>query len=323
MQVVEELEKIAPDSDVVASVGVFDGVHIGHQELLRRAVARAQEAGCLSAAITFHPHPRAVLGQGIQQTYLNDLPERLGLIKSLGIDVVATLTFTPQLACLSAQEFVQLISSHLRVKELVVGDGFALGRHREGTVEVLRSIGEQLGFTVNAVGPVVVGGAIVSSSRIRDLLRNGDVARAQGLLGRRYSLGGLVVLGAGRGRAIGFPTANIAVPPERTIPLDGVYVVYAYIRGESRPAVTSIGTRPTFDNGLRTVEVHILDFDEDIYGQELKIEFVSRLRGEERFASVAALVAQIEADVVAARKMLLGRPDLQASLRPQETPAEP
>ncbi len=338
MQLIQDLAKITPNGDVVLTIGVFDGVHLGHQHLIGKVVQRAKELGCWSGVITFHPHPLAVLRPDLALPMLTTPEERLALIRRLNVNVIATLPFTPELAQLSAVDFVALIRQHLRLRELWVGPDFALGRGREGTIARLQELGQEMGFTVQIVPPLMMRGEVVSSTSIRDLLSAGDVAQAAQLLGHCFAFSGPVIHGAERGRKLGFPTANLAAAPGRALPCDGIYAGHVFVSsrfqasprggsarrvpgsklpeagperetwnvkpGTPRPAVVNVGTRPTFDHGARLVEAYILDFDGDLYGQTLTVHFVQRLRGELRFANVSELVTQIGQDAVQARKIL-------------------
>ncbi len=232
------------------------------------------------------------------------LEERLELLRATGVDFVATITFTSSLAQLSGREFLSTLENVLQVKHVIVGPGFALGRGRETDSRQLAELGLELGFVFEVVPPLVEDGAVISSSAIRDALATGDVRRAAHLLGRRFSLTGPVVHGDRRGGSIGFPTANIGIGADRCLPGDGVYATRAFVGEAMFPSATNIGLRPTFGVNGRTVETHLIDFEGDLYGREIRIEFVERLRGEERFAGVEALKAQIAQDVQRAREIL-------------------
>jgi len=290
-----------PGSPSVVTIGVFDGVHLGHRALIGQAVERARALGVRSVAITFSPHPREVLARGEPVQYLTDIDERRALIHALGVDVVATLHFNLAVAGLSADAFLAEIEAQLGLVELWVGPDFALGHHRHGTVPVLQEIGRQMGFAVHTVPPVVLDGVVVSSSNIRRMLLEGDVAGAAVFLGRPYTLEGTVEPGARRGRQLGFPTANIPLSATRVVPANGIYVVRALTAQGLLPAVANVGIRPTFGQNEPNLEVHILDFEGDLYGQHLRVAFLRRLRSERRFASIADLQAQIQADVYQAR----------------------
>jgi riboflavin kinase / FMN adenylyltransferase len=285
----------------VIAIGVFDGVHIGHQYLLSKVVQRARSLGVRSIALTFDPHPREVLQHSESVQYLATLEQRQELIKALGVDTIAILHFTKDVANESAERFMTEAKKQLGLIELWVGHGFALGRGRHANAPVLKQIGQRLGFSVQTIPPQRKGEIVASSSTIRQLLLAGDVETAATLLGRPYSLQGIVEHGAERGRKLGFPTANIACDPKRVIPADGVYVVTACIDGVCAPSVADIGTRPSFGSNSRGIEVHILDFKSEIYGHDLRVEFLRRLRSDLKFDSVDALREQIQKDIEAAR----------------------
>jgi riboflavin kinase/FMN adenylyltransferase len=236
--------------------------------------------------------------------FLTNLEERLELIGNLGIEFIVPLSFTQELSQLSARQFISLLKEHLRMRGLVIGPNFALGRGREGDVSLLTSLGREMGFPVTTVPYLRMEGQAVSSTAIREALSYGDVERASRLLGRHFALSGMVVSGVERGRELGFPTANIATEPERALPADGVYVTKAHIGGEVHKAVTNIGFRPTFGGEGRTVEVYLLNFAGELYGQRLTIELVGRLRGEVQFATAEELRAQIGKDVEQAKAVL-------------------
>jgi riboflavin kinase/FMN adenylyltransferase len=302
-----ELSRVAPGRPAAVTIGVFDGVHRGHQHLIGLLLQRAAEEGLATVVITFNPHPRTVIRPGTALTYLTSLDERVELLQGLGVDAVAVLPFTSELAQLSAQEFLRMVAEGLGMKLLLVGPDFALGRNRAGTIGVMRETGERLGFRVEVAALLAEDGEKVGSSSIRQALAAGDVERVARLLGRPFSLSGPVVEGDRRGRTLGFPTANIAIGLDRALPAYGIYVTRAYLREAAYESCTSIGVRPTFDVEPRpTVETYILDFDEDIYGQELRIELLHRLRGELRFDSAEALVQQIQRDIAATREYFRG-----------------
>jgi riboflavin kinase/FMN adenylyltransferase len=298
----EELRRAAISGrNAAVAIGVFDGVHRGHRHLIGHLVERAGREGLSRLVVTFHPHPRSVVRPGTPLTYLCGLEERVELLKALGVDDVAVLAFTSELAQLSARDFVSLAVEELRMKLLVVGADFALGRGREGTTDVLAGIGREIGFEVDVVPLLATSGEKVGSTAVRQALERGDMETAASLLGRPFALRGPVIKGAERGKSLGFPTANMAFGQDRALPAFGVYVTRAYLREGVFPAVTNIGLRPTFDEDKPTVETFILDFQGEVYGQELRIELLHRLRGEVRFLNVEALREQIEKDVAASR----------------------
>jgi riboflavin kinase / FMN adenylyltransferase len=293
-----ELARIAPGRPSAVTIGVFDGVHRGHQHLVAALCERARAEGLAAVALTFNPHPRTVLRPGSAVNYLTSLEERIELLQALGLDAVGVLAFTSELAQLSPRDFLALLVDELQMRLLMVGPDFALGRNRSGTIGVMRQVGEELAFRVEVAPLLAEDGEKVGSSSVRQALSEGDVARVARLLGRPFSLRGPVVAGDRRGRTLGFPTANMAIGLDRALPEYGIYVTRAYVRETAHESCTSIGIRPTFDVDLRpTVETFVLDFDEDIYGQEMRIELLQRLRGELKFESADELVAQMHRDI--------------------------
>jgi len=291
----------------VFTIGVFDGVHLGHQSLLTCLTDKARKNGWLSGVITFKSHPETVLAATSQLPWLDDIENRIEQIKSLGIDIVVTLSFTPELRQLSAEEFVQLLQKHLRLRGLIIGPDFALGKDRQGTAGTLRSLGQKLGFSVAVVPPLVIGGEVVSSSLIRQVLAQGNISKATRLLGRYFSISGVVVPGDQRGRELGFPTANLEIRPDQAAPGDGVYVTFAYTDAKPLPSVTNIGVRPTFGGGKRLIETYIIDHEAQLPGKKLRIEFIDKLRDEKKFHSAEELKAQISIDIEQAKQILATR----------------
>lgn len=289
------------------TIGAFDGLHIGHQKILKDLTAGAHAQQAPAVLLTFHPHPVEVLRGPRNSFYLSSPEEKAKLIESFSIDQLIIHPFDQTTADTSAYEFVVLLKKQLDIQQLWVGHDFALGHNREGDFAALRKFGDEMGFTVHLVEPVKLEGEVVSSSRIRALLADGDVAKAARMLGRSYSLSGEVVSGAQRGRSIGIPTANIKVSEKRVVPATGVYVTWASLGSQRWPSVTNIGMRPTFEDKLPApiIETHLLDFGGgEFYGQTLQLEFVSRLRAEQRFSGVDQLLAQIHKDIAAARSAL-------------------
>lgn len=293
-----ELSRVAPGRPSGVTIGVFDGVHRGHQHLVSVLLERARREDLAAVAVTFNPHPRTVLRPGVAVTYLSSLEERVELLQALGLDGVAVLAFTSELAQLAPRDFLSLLAEELGMRLLVIGPDFALGRNRAGTIGVIREIGESVGFKVEVAKLLTEDSEKVGSTAVRQALADGDIDHAAGLLGRNFSLRGPVVAGDSRGRSLGFPTANIAIGLDRALPAFGVYVTRAYVRENAFASCTNIGVRPTFDLETRpTVETYILDFDEDIYGEEIRIEILHRLRSEIRFASAEELVRQMHRDI--------------------------
>ncbi len=288
------------------TIGVFDGVHRGHQEILSNLTAGAHENGAPAVVLTFWPHPGVVLGKRKHLKSLTTPEERADLLGRLGVDAVVTQPFTPEFGKLTALEFMTRVSQRLDLRSLWIGYDFALGRNREGNFGRLTELGKELGYGVQAIGPVKNGMDVLSSSLIRGRIRNGDVSQAAENLGRYYALSGPVVHGDGRGRKINIPTANIDYPKDKVIPAFGVYACWAWIGSEKHPAAVNIGINPTFtpDKETPNVEAHLVDFDRDLYGEELELEFVQRLRDEMKFDGVEALLKQIHADIEKTRKIL-------------------
>jgi riboflavin kinase/FMN adenylyltransferase len=303
----QSLEATQLTQPSIVTIGVFDGIHIGHQRLIRALVAEARASNRLAVVLTFFPHPDAVL-RGIQgRYYLMHPEERAAMLLAMGVDVVITQPFNDALRQMRAAAFVESLRKQLHLSALWVGPDFALGYRREGDVAFLRAQGAVHGFEVSNVDLVTEAGdgTIISSTRLRKLLEAGDVETAAEWLGRPYSLRGSVIQGDQRGRLLGFPTANLAVWEEQVIPALGVYAGWAEVRGVRYAAVTNIGVRPTFDGQILRVEPHLLDFSEDIYGEMLTLSFTARLRSEQKFDGIDALKAQLHRDVAQARAILL------------------
>ncbi len=292
------------DQESVLTVGSFDGIHMGHQYLIRQLVAQAQQEGRLAGVVTFDPHPAAVLHPERPALYLSTPAEKAHLLEQHALNWLAIVPFSTALAATSPHAFVQYLYQGLNLRSLWVGTDFALGQNRQGDINALRRLGLRMGFDVREVHPITLNGRRVSSTAIRVLLQHGHVKEAAQLLARYYSVFGAVTHGAERGRNLGFPTANVDVPPDRVIPADGIYVAYAWLGAERYHAVVNIGVRPTFDHGERSIEAYLLDFQRDIYGCHLVLEFVARLRPERRFSNVQDLIAQIRQDVEQARHTL-------------------
>lgn len=287
------------------TIGNFDGVHVGHQRLLALTCAKARSRGLVSVVVTFDPHPLTVILGKTTPPFLTTTRQRLGFISEHGPNVALVLEFTRDMAALEPEEFVRrYLVEGLNMRELVIGYDYAMGKGRKGNCELLTQLGKTMGFGVEQLAPVIVGGAVVSSTRIRDMVQLGNVWDARPLLGRFFEVCGTVVDGKKRGSALlGFPTANIA--PEGTLlPKPGVYAVWAMLGDEQLAAVANVGYNPTFgDTGL-TLEVHIMDFKRDIYGQRLGVQFVQRLRSERKFDSLEALKERIGEDVRLGRIIL-------------------
>ena len=300
----EELRERYPEP--VVTIGNFDGVHLGHQALFDLATKYARKTGGASLAMTFEPHPMRVLRPAVNLPLITPLEQKLKLIEATGIQVAICARFDEYFARLSADDFVdKLLVKRIGATKVVVGYDFAFGRKGLGDIDLLRSKGQSHGFSVCEVGPVMVEGLPVSSTRVRQAVRAGNLETARRLLGRNYQIAGKVITGQGRGaRLLGFPTANLRVQDE-LLPGNGVYAVLVEFEGKKmHQGVTNIGLNPTFDDGGLNVETHLLDFAGDLYGQEIILHFIKRLRTEKRFSSPEELAAQIKQDVALARQIL-------------------
>lgn len=288
----------------VLTLGNFDGVHRGHQEILRRLVERARTAGGQALVLTFHPHPVSVLAPEYAPRLITDWRGRMERIAAFDVDAIVVQHFTPAFSEITAEDFVRrFLVEGLGVRAVVVGHRVSFGHNRTGHADTLRQFGKTYGFGVEVVGPVDVNGLLVSSSAIRRAISSGDLNRARLLLGQTPSVAGRVVHGHHRGKGLGFPTANLRIGG-LVLPPDGVYAVSVQARGTARPGVANLGFNPTFAQQERGLEAHIFDFDEDLYGQRVEVGFVERLRGEVKYESPQALAQQIARDVEAARQAL-------------------
>jgi riboflavin kinase/FMN adenylyltransferase len=307
MQRVTHLSELSltPGQTSLLTIGVFDGVHLGHQALIGRLVAEAHAAGHLAAVMSFFPHPDVVLRGLHQPYYLTPADEKARLVADLGADIFILHPFDESLRQMRAADFVAGLAAHLNIRGLWATADFALGYQREGDIAFLRAQGEHYGYEVHTI-EFIQDGERISSTRIRQALSVGQFEQALAWLGRPYRLGGPVVRGDQRGRQLGFPTANLAVWEEQLLPLKGVYAGYALLGEERHPMVANIGERPTFGGGAVKVEAHLLAWEGELYGQTLELDLLHRLRGEQKFANLEALKAQIAADAAQARALLLG-----------------
>lgn len=297
MQVIKDLTRRQP-TPAVLTIGSFDGLHIGHQLLIRDVVKSARNRGIPAVVMTFEPSPREVLRPDQPLAYLTRLPQKLYLLEQLGVDETIVMRFTKKLSRMEAPDFLAWVRRYLPFVELWEGEGFALGHGRTGNMQVLARLGEEMGYDLKVSPLVMVGNLPASSTRVREALMGGDIETAQLLLGRYPTVPGTVVPGSRRGRELGYPTANLALPPNQALPADGVYAAWVWrpSTGQMLHSVTSVGTRPMFEDDARLVEAHILNFNEDIYGESLTVHFVKFLRGQERFSNLGALINQMDAD---------------------------
>ncbi len=304
---VEHVSKISAVSEsrpTFVAIGVFDGVHLGHQKLLQNMTDSALKEGARAAVLTFYPHPISIIQGRRDRLYLNSLDERLRLLEKQGLDLIITLPFTDELRHTRAELFIEKLCQYLGLYQ-IWGGAFSLGYNREGDLPFLRQLGQQKGFSVHQFeGMVEFEGQLVSSSRIRNGLREGDIEVVTGCLGRPYRLIGKVVPGDGRGRRLGIPTANLSVWEEQLLPATGVYATYTWLDGKRFYSAANVGYRPTVSGHSLNIETHLLDFDGDIYGREVALEFIARVRDEQKFADLDALITQIKEDIVIVRQQL-------------------
>jgi riboflavin kinase/FMN adenylyltransferase len=310
---VTHLHEVDHRQPTYLAIGSFDGVHRGHQALLGSMVAQARQDGVRTAALTFFPHPRRVLQTLPPRFYITTLDDRVRLLARQGIDIIITHPFDDEVRHIRAADFVDQLIGALDMRQLW-GGNFALGYNREGDMTFLRDQGAAKGFTVEPVSAMVEwDGVLVSSRRVRAALEAGRISEVNGCLGRLYSVRGPIIKGDQRGRTIGFPTANLALWDELLLPANGVYATIAWLGDRRYAAATNVGVRPTVDGDSLRVEAHLLDFDRDIYGEELRLEFVAHVRPERKFSGLAELREQIDADVAEIRALVGATEDIERS----------
>jgi len=299
MQVFDSIKDVPKNKNTVLTLGTFDGIHPGHLKIIDKLVDCSKEKGCRNVVITFHPHPRTVLSSGNNVKMLTTQEERKNLLEKHGVENFLTINFTKEFASLTAEEFIyDYLINGIGVTEIVLGHDHHFGKGRSGNVELLKKIGTKENFSVTTVDAYYIKGVVVSSTKIRNAINEGDLSRANSLLGRNYSFSGSVVGGDKRGRELGYPTANIKLSsPEKLLPAIGIYAVRVLLENENYFGLLSIGKRPTFYNMGETVtEVYIFNFDREIYGKEVTVEMIERLRGEEKFNSAEDLINQMNRD---------------------------
>lgn len=308
MIVVRSLDELSKEQNSIVTVGTFDGVHRAHQEIIREVVERSSRRHYRSAIVTFDPHPKEVVQTAKGPVaLLTTMDERIGLMEELGVGVLFIINFTQAFSLLSSRQFYErYLVNGVGVSEVIVGYDHMFGRNRQGTLDELIKMGKELDFSVFGLPAYSVGGEVVSSTHIRRALAEGNIAVANTFLGREYRLDGTVVKGDGRGKSIGFPTANIAPGADKkVVPGNGVYVVKVQLEGNELFGMLNIGVRPTVtQDGAQTVEVHIFDFSDDLYGKSLRVMFMHRLRDEKKFASLDALIQQLERDKAESLKLI-------------------
>jgi riboflavin kinase/FMN adenylyltransferase len=292
MRIEQELISIVPQKETLLTIGVFDGVHAGHRYLIKRLNQRAGEENLLSGVVTFDPHPQSILHPHNQLLWLTSLEDRSKELQELGVALITVLSFTTELAQLSAREFAALLKKYLKMRGLIIGPDFALGRGREGDANLLRTLGQEMTFSVEIVPPFTINGEIV-----RRALAQGDMMKVERLMGRHFKLSAKVISADKRGQRLGFPTANLDIRPGQALPGNGVYATITQVERKQFASATNIGIRPTFESGKKTVETHLLDYEGNLYGKELQVKFIHKLRDEQGFASSKELEAQIKKDV--------------------------
>ena len=309
MNIIEDIEKIDhPYKNAVITIGNFDGVHIGHQALFHQVIEKARALQGTSIVMTFEPHPARVLKQNNHPPLITLYEQKIELIEKAGIDILICIHFTREFASIPAKEFIEeILVDRIGTKAVVVGKDYTFGKNREGNLDLLKTYGKRLGFEVIVVREIQMSNNSedkISSTRIRELISDGKVAESQKLLGRHYQIRGTVMTGRDRGgRLLGFPTANINLYDELS-PKTGVYAVTVECKGSKYKGVANIGYSPTFDDRIFTVEAHILDFNDDIYGQKIRVNFIKRLRDEKKFLNISELSKQIKKDINKARNIL-------------------
>ena len=304
MQIDKELSQSVSARDTVMTIGVFDGVHVGHRHLLAHLRSEADKHNMRSGVVTFKSHPEDTITTDHKLLWLGGLDTRIKLIQSLGIDIAIALSFTPELRQLSPREFIQKLQKYLKMRALIIGPDFAMGKNRQGNYDQLRSLGQELHFSIEVVPPFVVDDQVVSSSLIREILSRGEMGKVARLLGRVYSLDGKIVSGDRWGRTMGFPTANLEANAVQAMPRDGVYATITHTEGKVLPSVTNIGFRPTFGGKTRTIETYIINYQNDLLNKDFSVDFIQRLRDERHFDSIEELRQQISLDIEQAKPIL-------------------
>ena len=301
----QELASATPQRESYLTIGVFDGVHLGHQHLISRLVEQAKQADALAGVLTFRNNPRTILQPEYSVASITSLEERNRLIKEAGVDFVVSVTFSTAISLLRAEDFVGLLRKHLKMNGLIVGPDFALGHKRQGTPSFLKGLAKQEGFSFTTTEPLSFNNKQISSTTIRSSIVDGNIETASDLLGRMYTLEGRVVHGKGRGGSLlGYPTANVQSSAELVIPGNGIYATWALVENRRYQSATSIGMRPTFGETERSVETFLLDFNENLYNKDIRLEFVKRLRDEVSFKNPEELQTQIALDVNQVEKLL-------------------
>jgi len=302
MEVIVDPQKPV-DFSTSAAIGNFDGVHLGHREIINLINDIAKQKSTKSCLLTFEPHPQKVLA-GRDVSLIVPVNEKLSLLEQAGVDYAVSLRFTKELSQLSAEEFVQdVLIKTLRIKDIVVGPDFMFGKNRSGNADMLKEMGKKIGFETHVINPRKLGDEVISSSMIRKIIVEGNILKLNDLLGYKYFLKGIIVEGEKRGREIGFPTANLGTQWE-LLPKPGVYATISWLRGSRYKSITNIGFRPTFGKNKLLIETHLFDFSDSVYGEKIRVEFYQRLRDEKKFEGVEYLIAQIKLDIEEVKNIL-------------------
>ena len=299
MQVFSSIKDLTKNKNTILTLGTFDGIHPGHLKIIDKLVSCSNEKGCRNVVITFHPHPRTVLSESSSVKMLSTQEEKIKLLEKHGVENLLTINFTKEFASLTAEEFINdYLINGIGLNEIILGHDHHFGKGRSGNIDLLKKIGAKENFIVTAAEPFLIDGEVVSSTKIRNAVSQGDIAKANKLLGRNYEFSGVVIGGDKRGRELGFPTANIKLTSqEKLLPASGIYAVRFYVMNENHIGLLCIGNRPTFYNeGELVTEVYIYDFNREIYGEEVTVELIERLRGEEKFNSAEELINQMNKD---------------------------
>jgi riboflavin kinase/FMN adenylyltransferase len=310
MLLITDLNRITERfTNSVITLGNFDGIHLGHQELIRMVIRRAREINGQSMVVTFRPHPLKVLAPEKCPPLISIYEEKIQIFARLGIDVLVKIPFSLAFAEMTPRKFVKdILCDTLGAKDVFVGYNYRFGKGRDGTTETLKQMGREYGFSVQEVEQISLNGEVISSTKIRQFLKDGEVEHAARLLGRPYAITGIVIKGDSRGKVLGFPTANIA-SKHSIIPANGVYAVKLLARERCLDGIVNIGIRPTFDAKALTIEVHVFGFNEDLYGEEITLFFIRRIREEKKFATAEALIGQIARDIGIAKEILSESPE--------------
>ena len=306
MQVFDSIKNLTKNKNTILTLGTFDGIHPGHLKIIDKLVSCSKEKGCRNVVLTFYPHPRTVLGNGNSVKMLTTQEEKIKLLEKHGVENLLTINFTKEFSSLSAEDFIyDYLINGIGLREIVLGHDHHFGKERKGNVELLKQIGTKEDFIVTTAEAYLIDGEVVSSTKIRSVIAEGDIAKTNKLLGRNYEFSGVVVGGDKRGRELGFPTANIKLTSqEKLLPASGIYAVKANVENENHFGLLSIGKRPTFYNeGELVTEVYIFDFNREIYGATVTVELVEGLRGEEKFNSAEELINQMNKDEENGRKI--------------------